>query len=127
MLAVSALLLAVGLFGLGTAPNIAAYLAAWIVIGWGMGTGLYDAAFSTVGRFMDRNLVDVITSITLFGGFASTVCWPLSAFLVDHFGWRGACIFYAGVQIAIALPIYLACLPRASAASAAAKRAQIPT
>ncbi len=125
VLAVSALLLAVGLFGLGTAPNVVAYLAAWIVIGVGMGTGLYDAAFSTVGSIYGSQSRDVITSITLFGGFASTVCWPLSAFLVDQFGWRGTCIFYAGVQIAIALPIYLACLPRASAASAAAKRAQI--
>ena len=116
VLAVSAVLLAVGLFGLGTAPNVAAYLAAWIVIGVGMGTGLYDAAFSTAGSIYGSQSRDVITSITLFGGFASTVCWPLSAFLVDQFGWRGACISYAAVQIAIALPIYLACLPRVSAA-----------
>ena len=36
MLAASAVLVAAGLFGLGIAPNIAAYLAAWIVIGAGM-------------------------------------------------------------------------------------------
>jgi MFS family permease len=125
VLAVSAVLLAAGLFGLGMAPNIAAYLAAWIVIGAGMGTGLYDAAFSTAGSIYGSRSRDVITSITLFGGFASTVCWPLSAFLVDHFGWRGACISYAAVQIAIALPIHLVCLPRASAASAATKHAPI--
>ena len=40
VLAVSAVLLGAGLFGLGTAPTIAAYLAAWVVIGAGMGTGL---------------------------------------------------------------------------------------
>ena len=125
VLAVSAVLLAAGLFGLGMAPNIAAYLAAWIVIGAGMGTGLYGAAFSTAGSIYGSRSRDVITSITLFGGFASTVCWPLSAFLVDHFGWRGACISYAAIQIAIALPIHLVCLPRASAASAATQRAPI--
>jgi hypothetical protein len=48
----------------------------------------------------------------LFGGFASTVCRPLSAFLDAHLGWRGACFVYAAVQIAVALPIYLFVLPR---------------
>jgi hypothetical protein len=28
--------------------------------------------------------------LTLWGGFASTICWPLSARLVQHFGWRSA-------------------------------------
>ena len=125
VLAASAALLAAGLFGLGIAPNAAAYLAAWIVIGAGMGTGLYDAAFSTVGSIYGSQSRNLITSITLFGGFASTVCWPLSAFLVDHFGWRGACISYAAIQIAIALPIHLACLPRGSGASASTLRAEI--
>ena len=125
VLAASAVLLAAGLFGLGMAPNTATYLVAWIVIGAGMGTGLYDAAFSTVGSIYGSQSRDVITSITLFGGFASTVCWPLSAFLVDHFGWRGACISYGAVQIVIALPIHLLCLPRVSAANAATERAQV--
>ena len=34
----------------------------------------------------------------LLGGFASTVCWPLSAVLVEHLGWRGACLTYAGIH-----------------------------
>ena len=125
VLAASAVLLAAGLFGLGIAPNIAAYLAAWIAIGAGMGTGLYDAAFSTVGSIYGSQSRNLITGITLFGGFASTVCWPLSAFLVDHFGWRGTCVAYAVIQIAIALPIHLVCLPRASAASATTQRAEV--
>ena len=32
------------------APNLPVYLAAWLVIGLGMGAGLYDAAFATLGR-----------------------------------------------------------------------------
>jgi hypothetical protein len=49
--------------------------------------------------------------LTLFGGFASTVCWPLSAFLVSQIGWRGACLVYAVIQLAVALPLYLFVLP----------------
>ena len=53
-----------------------------------------------------------ITAVTLFGGFASTVCWPLSAYLVEHLGWREACFVYAAIQIAISLPLHLLALPR---------------
>ena len=45
VLALAAVLLAVGLAVLGDAPNLPVYLAGWIVIGLGMGCGLYDPAF----------------------------------------------------------------------------------
>ena len=77
-----------------------------------MGAGLYDAAFATLGRLYGREARGAITNLTLFGGFASTVCWPLSAFLVGALGWRGTCLAYAGLQLAVALPAHLALLPR---------------
>ncbi len=52
-----------------------------------------------------------LTSL-LFGGFASTVCWPLTAFLVGHVGWRGACLTYAAIHVTVVLPLYLWGLPR---------------
>ncbi len=88
------------------------FLAAWLVIGLGMGAGLYDPAFATLGRLYGEGGRPAITALTLFGGFASTVCWPLSAFLETHLGWRGACLTYAGIQLAVSLPIYLFGLPR---------------
>jgi predicted MFS family arabinose efflux permease len=112
VLAVSAVLLASGLAGLGLAPSFPWYLAAWAVVGVGMGAGLYDAAFSTLGNIYGSAARSPITSVTLFGGFASTVCWPLSAWLVQGFGWREACFVYAAIQIAVSLPIYVLALPR---------------
>ena len=53
-----------------------------------MGSGLYDAAFATLGRTYGDNSRQAITALTLFGGFASTVGWPLSSYLVDMVGWR---------------------------------------
>src|SRR3981189_3095751 len=53
-----------------------------------------------------------ITGVTLLGGFASTVCWPLSAYLVEHFGWRATCLVYGALYAAVALPLYLLALPR---------------
>jgi predicted MFS family arabinose efflux permease len=118
VLAIGSLLLAAGLVGIGAAPNFAWYLAGWVVVGLGMSASLYDAAFSTLGRIYGAHSRTAITSVTLFGGFASTVCWPLSALLAAHFGWRGACFTYAAIQIAIALPIHLLALPHATATGA---------
>jgi MFS family permease len=74
VLAGGALLLAAGLLGIGLAPSFAWYLAGWVVIGLGMSAGLYDAAFSTLGGIYGSQSRSAITSVTLFGGFASTVC-----------------------------------------------------
>jgi hypothetical protein len=84
------MLLATGLLGLGFAPSLPFYFAAWVVLGLGMGAGLYDAAFGTLGRLYGTEARSAITTLTLYGGFASTICWPLSALLVEQLGWRGA-------------------------------------
>ena len=112
VLAVSAGLLATGLSALALAHSLPAFLVAWALVGLGMGAGLYDPAFATLGRLYGHGGRSAITTLTLFGGFASTVCWPLSAFLDAHLGWRGACLVYAGFQIAVAMPAYLFVLPR---------------
>jgi len=99
VLALSAGLLAAGLSALALAHSLPAFLIAWLLVGLGMGAGLYDPAFATLGRLYGHGGRSAITTLTLFGGFASTVCWPLSAFLDAHLGWRGACLVYAGFQL----------------------------
>jgi Major Facilitator Superfamily len=111
VLAASAILLSLGLLALGMAPSLPVFVGAWLIIGLGMGAGLYDPAFSTLGRLYGDTARSAITHVTLFGGFASTVCWPLSAFLVERIGWRGACLTYAAIHIAVVLPLYLFGLP----------------
>lgn len=112
VLAASAVLIASGQAILAVAPNLLVYVAGWLVLGLGMGCGLYDAAFSTLGRLYGSAARGAITTLTLWGGFASTVCWPLSAWLVDWIGWRGTCLAYAALQLAVVLPAYLLVLPR---------------
>jgi predicted MFS family arabinose efflux permease len=112
VLAASAILLAVGMLLLGTAPTLPVFVAAWVVLGLGMGAGLYDPAFSALGRLYGDHARSAITQLTLFGGFASTVCWPLSALLVDQLGWRGACLTYAAIHVAVVLPLYVFGLPK---------------
>jgi hypothetical protein len=65
-------------------------------------------------------------AVTLFGGFASTVCWPLSAYLVEHLGWRETCLTYAVIQIGFAMPLHLLVVPRHSFVTADRTGTQAP-
>jgi predicted MFS family arabinose efflux permease len=118
VLMASSLCYAGGLVCAGLAPNLPFYLFAWALIGVGMGTGLYDAVFAALGRIYGSAARGPITNLTLFGGFASTICWPLSAFMIDHVGWRAACCIYAALHLFLALPLQMAVVRRAPATPA---------
>ena len=111
VLAASSLMYAAGLLCIGLAPGLPVYLLGWIILGGGMGTGLYDAVFAALGKLYGRDARAPITNLTLFGGFASTVCWPLSAFLAENFGWRSACLIYAALHLIVSLPLQMAVMP----------------
>lgn len=120
VLLASSLFYAVGLAGAGLAPNLPLYLVAWALIGIGMGTGLYDAVFAALGRLYGSGARGPITNLTLFGGFASTICWPLSAYMIDHVGWRAACLIYAALHLVIALPLQMAVVKKSAPVAAPA-------
>jgi MFS family permease len=113
VLAATSLVFAAGLVLLALASNLAGLAAAWAVLGIGMGFGLYEAAFATAAGLYGRDARNAITGITLFAGFASTVGWPTSALFIDHFGWRGACLAWAALHLAIGLPLNRFLVPKA--------------
>lgn len=114
VLALSNLVLAAGLVLLGFASNVAFLFFAWCVLGVGMAMGLYDAAFSALVRLHGHAAREPITGITLIAGFASTIGWPLTAYLAGHFGWRTCCFAWAAMHICIALPVNLRYIPSIS-------------
>ena len=67
-----------------------------------------------LGRIYRSAVRRPITTLTLFGGLASTVYWPLSAWLVGAVGWRGICLIYAAIQIGFSHPMLLLGLPKES-------------
>ena len=112
-------LFALGLLGMSQAQGLVSLLLAWAVVGVAMGAGLYEAAFAAVVRLYGQGARHAITGITLMGGLASTVGWPLTAWLEHQVGWRGACAAWALLHGALGLPLH-ACLPRATARDAGA-------
>lgn len=115
VLAITNIVFAAGLVALSFASNLFGLALAWTVLGIGMGFGLYEASFATVTALWGREARNAITGITLFAGFASTVGWPLSAFYIDAFGWRGACLAWAAMHLLIGLPMNRFLVPKAPA------------
>jgi MFS family permease len=126
VLSISNLTLAAGLVLLGFTTSIPVLLLAWLLLGIGMGYGLYDAAFGALGRIYGEAARRSITGITLIAGFASTVGWPLSALGLESIGWRNTCFAWAAVHILIGLPINWLMLPPVAGAKAAVANAVKP-
>ncbi|MHC2844896.1 MFS family permease [Bradyrhizobium diazoefficiens] len=103
VLCASNVVLAAGLALLGAASSVWTMSAAWLLLGIGMGLGLYDAAFGALGRIYGSDARGAITGITLIAGFASTVGWPLSSLALETIGWRETCFAWAAAHIVLGL------------------------
>ncbi|TMJ54985.1 MAG: MFS transporter [Alphaproteobacteria bacterium] len=112
VLVLSNLVLAAGLVWLALAQGLVGLAGAWVLLGIGMALGLYDSAFATLTALYGREARAPITGITLIAGFASTVGWPLSALLDQSFGWRGACLGWAALNLVVCLPMNRFLIPR---------------
>jgi predicted MFS family arabinose efflux permease len=113
VLAASNVIIALGLAALGLAHSQPMLWVAWLILGLGMGVGLYDTAFAALGRIYGLEARSAITGITLVAGFASTVGWPLTAWGASSLGWRETCFAWAAAHIVLGLPLNLL-LPKPS-------------
>ncbi len=100
------LVMAASLLGLAAARELIGYYAAWVGLGLAMRLTLYDAAFAALARIGGRDARRPIAQVTLLGGLASSVLWPVGQALADAFGWRGALCVYAGIAL-LTIPLHL--------------------
>lgn len=107
VLAATSVVFAAGLAALAMAQGPVSLFAAWMILGIGMGSGLYEAAFSTLVFLYGNRSRNAITGITLIAGFASTVGWPLSTFLEAQIGWRATCLAWAALHLTVGLALNL--------------------
>ena len=119
VMSIGSLLAALGLALIVYADHPAAYLAVWMLLGVATAATLYDPAFATLGRIFGIAARRPITALTLAGGFASTVSWPVTHLLLNAVGWRGTYLVYAAVLALVAAPLHAFALPRTRADAAA--------
>ncbi len=113
VLLLSNLSFAAGLVALSLAQGLFGLALGWGLIGIGMALGLYEVAFATLAGLFGEQAKGPITGITLLAGFASTIGWPLSAWMLGEFGWRGACLGWALMHIVLGLPLHRWLVPAA--------------
>ncbi|MEP7276968.1 MAG: MFS transporter, partial [Betaproteobacteria bacterium] len=111
VLAGGSLLGAIACLTLAAAPNAIVMFCGWVLAGVAMAGCLYDPAFATLHRVSGASYRRAVTAVTLFGGFASTVFWPLSQYLLDTVGWRVAFGIYAALHAFVCLPLHVVFAP----------------
>jgi predicted MFS family arabinose efflux permease len=111
VLVAGSLLAALASCVLGAAQGPITVLAGWLLAGIAMAAALYDPVFATLHQIAGASYRRSVTALTLFGGFASTVFWPLSQFLLDTLGWRQAFYTYAVLHLVVCLPIHALAVP----------------
>ncbi|MGX1787563.1 MFS transporter [Bosea sp. NPDC055332] len=118
MMSVGSVLASLSLFALSKAEGLVSYYAAMIVLEVVSTLVLYDAAFTALTQAHGANARRAISKLTLIGGFASTLFWPLTTALLAQADWRSIYQIYAVGYLALALPLHALLLPRGRVAAA---------
>jgi MFS family permease len=99
------------LLALAQARGIVSYTLAMVALQAVTTAVFYDAAFAALTQARGREARRAISQLTLIGGFASTLFWPLTSSLLAVFDWRGVYRLYGLAQILVCLPLHLVFLP----------------
>ena len=90
--------------------SVAAFYAAWALLGAALAATLYTPVFAVVTRRFPGDFRRAIITMTFLVGLASSVFIPLSAWLIAAFGWRHALLVLAAVHLLVCVPLHAVCL-----------------
>lgn len=105
VMTLGSLLMAAGLVLLALVQSPSTYLLAWAFLGLAMRMCLYDAAFAALVQVTPSRGRRAISYLTLFGGFASSVFWPIAHLLNASYGWRMTLVIFAAINLLVCLPL----------------------
>jgi MFS family permease len=91
---------------IATAPNLAWFVAGWILAGVAMSGVLYVPAFAALTRWYGPRRIGALTVLTLVAGLASTVFAPLTAALVGPLDWRTTYLVLAVLLAVVTVPAH---------------------
>lgn len=123
LMAAGSLLAAVALAALSSVTSLGQFYLVWALLGVAMACTLYEPAFAVLTRAFTRHQRRAIAGLTLFGGLASTVFWPLGQALIDAIGWRSTAQVFAAINLLLCVPLHALALPRGAGPRLSAARA----
>ncbi len=115
VMSAGSVLAGVALLGIAFSQGVVSLYLAWSLAGIAMALTLYDPAFVTLSQHTGPDYRKALTALTLLGGLASTVFWPLSLGGLASVGWRATLVGFALLELAVCLPLHLAWVPRFAA------------
>ena len=89
------LLIALSCLLMAYTHSLMTWYSAWVLTGIGMRLSLYDALFAALVNLYGQQARRTISRVTLAGGLASVVFWPLGEALLMVMNWREALLIYA--------------------------------
>ncbi|MBF9035423.1 MFS transporter [Rhodobacterales bacterium HKCCE2091] len=93
------------LFALLWVPNLLVFYLLWAAMGVVYGLTLYEPCFALVTRARHAGARAAITGITLVGGFASTLAYPLTHWVSGFGGWRLSVAVLVMLLLLVAMPL----------------------
>lgn len=111
VMSVGSVLGAIALVAVALADAPLQFVLAWMLAGVAMAACLYDPAFASLYQMAPHHYRRAVTGLTLLGGFASTVFWPLTNALASAWGWRMTVLGFAALNLFICAPLHYMVLP----------------
>lgn len=87
-------------------PSVSLFALAIVLLEVSSGMVQYQAAFATLVESEPRTASRSITYLTLIGGFASTIFWPIAASLTGYLSWREIYLVFAAVNLLVCTPLH---------------------
>ena len=112
LMATGSLVYALALVALASSQGPASYLACWAAMGIASALALSTPSSIAIVQVAGPRARQAIAMLTIIGGLASTVFWPLTGALDAALGWRGTLLLYSAIHLLACAPIHWLILPR---------------
>lgn len=100
------LMIAAGCFIMSASHTLVGWYTVWLITGCGMRLALYDGLFSALVNLYGQRARLAISRVTLAGGLASALFWPLGESLLTVIHWRDALLVYSLLGVCSALLLW---------------------
>ncbi len=122
VMAIGSALSALTLILCAWSPSVAIFALAIVLLEVSSGMVQYQAAFAALVEADPRSAARSITYLTLIAGFASTIFWPIATALLGYLSWRQIYLVYAGLNLAVCMPLHLWIVRKGKGAAADGQR-----
>ena len=106
MMALGSVIAACALALCALAPGRIPFIAGMVAMEIASAFVLYSAAFAALVQITPQTAQRSITHLTLIGGFASTLFWPITSELHRYLTWREVYLAFAALNLIVCLPVH---------------------